>query len=268
MSDLKSICACFPGGKHKALTMSFDDGRGEDRQLVELFNRHGIKGTFNVNSGLRDKGRIELSEYAALYRGHEVACHTVTHPSIALSPLDQVARQVLEDRRALEEVVGYPVRGLAYPNGSYSDAILRLLPALGIRYGRTVHSTGGFGMPRDFLEWDPTCHFRHGLLELGERFAALSKTNNLYLMYVWGHSYELPEQDGWAVMESFCGLAGGRPDIWYATNIEIVDYMDTAARLQFTVDGGLVYNPSALPCWVSIDQEVVQIPAGQTVQLP
>lgn len=128
MPDMKSICTCFPGGKHKALTMSFDDGRIEDRKLVEIFNQCGIKGTFNINSGVHTSERIELNECATLYRGHEVACHTVTHPSISLSPLDQVAQQVLEDRRALETMVGHPVRGLAYPNGSYSKKIIKLLP--------------------------------------------------------------------------------------------------------------------------------------------
>ena len=36
---MKTIYICFPGGKHKALTMSYDDGREEDRKLVEMFNQ-------------------------------------------------------------------------------------------------------------------------------------------------------------------------------------------------------------------------------------
>ena len=27
-------------------------------------------------------------------------------------------------------------------------------------------------------------------------------------------------------MEEFCSYMGGRKDIWYATNIEIIDYME------------------------------------------
>ena len=220
MNGLKNIYTCFPGGKHKALTFSFDDGRKEDRRLVELFNQYGIKGTFNLNSGLQDAERIPASEYKELYRGHEVACHTVLHPTIARSPLDQVARQILEDRRALEEQVQTPVRGLAYPNGSYTHKIQELLPALGIRYARTVRSTQGFAIPEDFTEWDPTCHFRRGMLELGQQFLTMHKTQYLYLMYVWGHSYELPEQDGWAQMEQFCKMMSGREDICYVTTQE------------------------------------------------
>ena len=51
-TEPKVIYTCFPGGKHKVLTMSYDDGRLEDRRLVELFNRYGIRGTFNLNGRL------------------------------------------------------------------------------------------------------------------------------------------------------------------------------------------------------------------------
>ena len=48
----RTIYTCFPGGKHKVLTMSYDDGQIHDRRLIEIFNKYGIKGTFHLNSGL------------------------------------------------------------------------------------------------------------------------------------------------------------------------------------------------------------------------
>ena len=164
-TNIKKIYACFPGGKHKVLTMSYDDGKHEDRRLVALFNQYGIKGTFNVNSGLEgDSVRIPQAEYRELYKGHEVACHTVSHPTIGRCPLELVAQEVIEDRKKLESIMGYPVRGLAYPNGSESPEIRAMLPALGIRYGRVVGNTDGFAMPEDFLQWKATCHHNHNLL--------------------------------------------------------------------------------------------------------
>ena len=239
-TEPKVIYTCFPGGKHKVLTMSYDDGRLEDRRLVELFNRYGIRGTFNLNGGLPRPERIPESEWVELYKGHEVACHTYHHPTISRSPLDQTARQVLADRMQLEGVMGYPVRGLAYPNGSWSPEIAALLPALGIRYARVVGDTHDFAMPYDFMTWKATCHHTHNLLEDGKRFVELYKTQYLYMMYVWGHSFEFRTEEDWALMEQFCQLAGGREDTWYATNIEIVDYMADAARLQYTAAGDKV----------------------------
>ena len=136
---MNKVYCCYPGGKHKALTMSYDDGKVQDRRLIEIFNRYGIRGTFHLNSGLFDRDeRIDPAEIPTLYAGHEVACHTVTHPTIARCPLPEVAREVLDDRAALEKYTGYPVRGLSYPNGSLSREIEELLPACGIRYSRVV----------------------------------------------------------------------------------------------------------------------------------
>ena len=184
----KTIYTCFPQGKHKVLTMSYDDGKIFDRKLIEIFNKYGIKGTFHLNTGIMpvDEDRIQLSEVKELYKGHEVSCHTSTHPTIERCPLDQVVQQVIEDRKALEDAVGYPVRGLSYPNGSYSKDIINLLPACGIEYSRVVGSTDDFAFPDNFLEWKSTCHHGHNLMQNAERFADLHKTQYLYMMYVWG----------------------------------------------------------------------------------
>ena len=40
---MNRVYACFPGGKHKALTLSYDDGKTQDRRLVDIFNRNGIE---------------------------------------------------------------------------------------------------------------------------------------------------------------------------------------------------------------------------------
>ncbi len=265
----KNIYTCFPGGKHKVLTMSYDDGREEDRRLVALFNKYGIKGTFHVNSGIDwDEKRIPISEYKELYKGHEVSVHTATHPTIARCPMEEVVDQIVEDRKALEDAVGYPVRGMSYPNGSFSQEIIDVLPALGIRYARTVGSTDNFNMPENFLRWTATCHHNHNLQKLGEEFVALFKKQYLYMMYVWGHSYEFGLQDNWEVMENFCKLVGNRDDIWYATNIEIVDYMEAAKRLQFTAKLDKVYNPSFQSVWIAVnDNQIVEIKGGEIKEI-
>ena len=83
------IYTCFPEGKAKALTMSYDDGRLQDERLVEIFNKYGIRGTFNLNYGLMDgdENRIQKEHVWELYQNHEVATHCLTHPTIARCPL-------------------------------------------------------------------------------------------------------------------------------------------------------------------------------------
>lgn len=264
---MRTIYPALPGGHFKVLTMSFDDGRLEDRRLVGLFNEYGIRGTFNLNSGVQDGRRIPQSEYATLYRGHEIAAHGVTHANVTATPLSQAVQQILEDRRALERLTGVPVRGFAYPFGDSSAQITALLPSLGIRYARTVQDTGKFSLPEDFLLWNPTCHFRSRMREYGAEFLARTGLRKPVLLYVWGHSYELAEGNNWVLMEEFCRMLGRREDIWYATNLEIYDYLQAFARLEFTADADRVYNPSAAEVWLCAGDALYRVPGGQTVEL-
>lgn len=285
------VYKAFPGGTHKVLTMSYDDGKFADRRLVAIFNKYGIRGTFNLNSGLINDGRrIDPSEWKELYKGHEVATHTVTHPTIDRCPNTEIIGEYLEDRKFLESVMGYPIRGHAYPNGSFSKRVARIMEDMGIKYGRivgdyyaeeyaarlakaespidVVGDTNGFAFPENFMEWKATCHHNHNLLGFGKAFKELKKKQYLYLMYVWGHSYEFDRDDNWDLIENFCEMMSGQDDIWYATNIEIVDYMEAFDRLQFAADLSFVYNPSYQSVWIIVDDEkVVEIPGGATVTL-
>ena len=266
---LKNVFICFPEGKFKVLTMSYDDGRRSDEKLIEIFNKYDIKGTFHLNGGLIENNnhKIQFSEFSKVYNGHEISCHTYSHPTIARCPQTLVAQQILKDRAVLEKASGYAVRGLSYPNRSVTPQIVELLPHCGIEYARTGDSTGNFSMPDDFLLWKPTCHHNSNLLALGERFVKLKKSQYLFMMYVWGHSYEFDNDNNWDLIEAFCKMVGGRDDIWYATNIQIVDYMNAAKNLKFTVDMDKVYNPSVITVWISVNNEIYKINPGETVEI-
>lgn len=265
---LARVLLCYPGGKFKALTMSYDDGRKADERLVSIFNRNGIKGTFHINAGLLGTNdRLTGEEAVELYQGHEVSAHTLTHPTIARCPKEMLVHEIMEDRKQLEQLVGYTVRGMSYPNGSYNRAIIDMLPHLGIEYSRVVPTSGSFGLPEDWLEWKGTCHHNQNLMKHAETFAGLFKKQYLYLMYVWGHSYEFDNDNNWELIEGFCEYIGGRDDIWYATNIEIVDYIKAYGNLKFSAGMDLVYNPNAASIWLSVDETIVEVKGGSRIKL-
>ena len=111
---MRILTNLFPEGKKTALTMSYDDGCDSDKRLVEIFNKNGIKGTFHLNSVHMSKpgnGRVQFDEVKDLYKGHEVSCHTFTHPHPTCVPDTMLVNEILEDRRALEKACGYTVRG-------------------------------------------------------------------------------------------------------------------------------------------------------------
>lgn len=253
----------FPHGKRKSLVMSYDDGVVEDRPLVEIFNRYGIKGTFHLNSGFLDRStKLRADEVKSLYEGHEVSVHTVSHPNLPHLSNERIIGEIIEDRKALESLVGYPVRGMSYPGGGFDDRVVAMLPMLGIEYARTTHNAG-FGIPQDWLRWPATCHHRDALAQM-EKFNNIPARWGLQLFYVWGHSYEFDRQNNWDLIETFCKEMGGHDDVWYATQIEVVDYMNAIKQLRCSADSSMVWNPSAMSVWVAADSEIVEIAPGET----
>lgn len=258
----------FPNARKKALTMSYDDGTVHDRRLAELFDQYGIRGTFHLNSGLLgDSRHISAAEIPELYKNHEISCHTVTHPFLTLTPREFSVEEIASDRHALEIACGYPVRGMSYPFGAYNEEVIKVMRSAGIEYARTTVATNGFGLPADFMAWHPTCHHNGDISEKFDSFIEPHRYGHPMLFYIWGHSYEFDSNGNWSLMEDFCVKAGRREDIWYATNIEIVDYLNALRALRFSADSKLIYNPSAADVWLTAGNRPVMISAGKTVSL-
>ena len=260
----------FEGGKRKALTLSYDDGTIYDKKLVSLLKKYDMKATFNLNSGLlgqkehrminginTDFSQIEPWEVKTVYADQEVASHTVNHSSIVgLSP-NMGAAEVLKNKQRLEELTGRPVRGFAYPYGSYNELAEEILSACGIEYARTADSSNDFDIPQDFLEWHPTCHHdAPELLKLAEKFCN-DDSLQPQLFCIWGRSYEFAQKDNWQVLEEFMKYVSDyREKIWFATSIEIVDYVKAFRELRCSSDGRILQNPTEMTLWFEMDREI------------
>ena len=225
-------------GKKKAVTFSFDDGVTQDIRLIEMFNKYGLKGTFNINSGLLglpgslirndhkvNHTKIKASEVKSVYEGHEIAVHTLTHPTLVELDEETVIRQVEEDRKALEQLCGYPIVGMAYPNGPYDGRVAKIIADnTPIRYSRTITNTYSFGVQKeDLLRYRPTVYYIENCLEeVVDKFLA-SEAEEDQLLYIWGHAYEMDaEYISWEKFEEICKKLSGREDIFYGTNKEVL----------------------------------------------
>ena len=225
-------------GKKKAVTFSFDDGVTQDIRLVEILNKYGLKGTFNLNSGrlgckgeLKRNGRIvshnkiHPNQVRSLYAGHEIAVHTVNHPTLVGLPEEQIIFEVEEDRKALEELCGYPIVGMAYPNGPNDDRVAKIIEDHSpIRYSRTVDSTYSFTPQKDkLLRYNPTVYYIEDCFEeIVDKFLARQEDTE-QLLYIWGHAYEMDaEYISWEKFERICQKLAGKEDIFYGTNKEVL----------------------------------------------
>lgn len=274
----------FPGGREKAVTLSYDDGVVQDRRFLEIINRYGIKCTFNLNgayiepySTLANGRRMTREDAIATFcddsgKGHEIAAHGYTHPFLEQIPVPSATYEVMKDREALEKMTGRIVRGFAYPYGAYNDQVVEILRGCGIAYARTTVSTRNFWVPSDWLRMPTTCHHNDPrLFELVDRFltepAAPSHRRAPKLFYLWGHTYEFDDNKNWDVIEKFCSLVGGRDDVWYATNIEIYDYTEAYRSLKFSATGDQVYNTSSHTVYFCKDGKDVTVAPGETVRI-
>lgn len=229
-------------GKLKAITFSYDDGVSQDIRLIELFNKYGMKGTFNLNSCLLGREatllregkeipfiKVKPEDVRHIYDGHEVAVHTLTHPNLVnIEDDNEVLRQVEEDRIKLSELCGYEVRGMAYPCGGKNcdDRVAKIIREnTPIKYARTVDVTGSFEPYPDNYQYKGTLYHHENwdkLFETGEKFLNLN-TETPKVFYIWGHSFEFdiyPER--WGMFEEFLQMMSGKSDIFYGTNIEIL----------------------------------------------
>jgi peptidoglycan-N-acetylglucosamine deacetylase len=273
----------FPQGKSKALILSFDDGRVADRHLVKLMNEYGLVGTFHLNSNkLGTIDYLTKEEIKNLYKGHEVSGHTANHPNLpSLSKID-VIYEVLEDRKELERLTACPVRGMSYPFGNTNDFVIEAITGLGIEYARTVGDTYDFSIPADFLKWQPTIHLfgktnyipndtandKRELAQFYQLTTDLLKANSLALFYVWGHSWEYEGPGNkWTEVETFFRMVSKNPDIYYTTQIGLVDYINAFKNLKFSVDKTMVTNLSSMDVFVKLNGKVFAIEAGGTKTL-
>lgn len=268
-------------GKSKVITFSYDDCVVQDIRLIEIFNKYGLKGTFNINTGLympeceeREEfyGRMKLSEAQKLYidSGHEVAVHAYSHPFLEQLKDDEMLEEILSDRKNIENQYKVIARGMAYPFGTYNERVIELLKISGVCYSRTIKSTEKFSMPENWLELHPTCHHKNpNLMTLAERFVNESPRyqNDNWMFYIWGHSYEFDNDSNWEVIEKLAKYVSLKDDVWYATNIEIYDYIKAYENLITSVDKRLVHNPTVTDVWFIQNGKTYCVHGGETISL-
>lgn len=278
----------FPEGKLKAVTFSYDDGCRADIQLAEIFNKYGMKGTFNLNSAWLGKNdtdwhltKAEIQQHI-INAGHEIATHGAEHRANGnLRAIDGI-QDVLSCRLGLEKDFDTIVRGLAYPdtgivhlnNGATLESIEHYLKELDIVYARTLGQINdSFNLPQNWYQWMPTAHHDNKeVMELVDKFIAWEEQayharREPKLFYLWGHAYEFSEKNNWERIEEICQKLSGKEDTWYATNIEIYDYVAAFNSLVYSADGSKIYNPTLKQIWLDIDGKQYTVKSGETIKI-
>ena len=181
----------YPGGRDRAFNITYDDGVLQDLRFVELMNRYGLKGTFNLNSELMlsefswihpngmEVQRLAVDTARWLYRGHEIASHSLTHPYMSSLSRDEIMTQLGEDKRALEALLGMPVAGFAVPFHFYSAEIADCARECGFEYARMSEFSNSYIPCRDWYYWKTGFyHIEPGLEAFADGFSGRGVQGN------------------------------------------------------------------------------------------
>ncbi|MFI5429512.1 polysaccharide deacetylase family protein [Aeromicrobium sp. UC242_57] len=134
-------------GRATTVSLTFDDGNANQMSAATILKRYGLKGTFFINSGfVGAPGYLTDANLATLKaNGQEIGGHSLSHPDLTNLPIDEVKRQVCNDRAALLGK-GFAVRSFAYPFASVSPAVETAVKDCGYNSARAL---GDLGIPGD-----------------------------------------------------------------------------------------------------------------------
>ena len=133
----------------RSVVLTFDDGFEDNFvHAAPVLAASGFTGCFFVPTAFAESDRErQTSEdrpmtwaqmQQLLRQGHEIGAHSVTHRKLARLAVEDVQREVVESKQALEHRLERPVKLFCYPAGSYTQAVKAAVRRAGFRGACTV----------------------------------------------------------------------------------------------------------------------------------
>ncbi|KAJ3228795.1 chitin deacetylase [Chytriomyces hyalinus] len=111
---------------------SFDDGPSENTPIVlDYFRNIGMKATFWVVGSQVAKYPETL--LAAFNAGHEIGCHTWSHPDLVTLSDEEVVAELVYGAKSIYEVTGRVPRYFRPPYGSINDDVRQVAALMGLQ---------------------------------------------------------------------------------------------------------------------------------------
>jgi len=146
----------FVAQRPDPIRITFDDGNASDYEIaLPALRRHGLTADFFVCSGrFGMEGCLDASQVRRLREaGMRIGTHGVAHvPWRRLSP-DELASELDDSVRAIEEAAGAAIRTAACPFGDYDRQVLSALKERG--FERVFTSDGGLARADEWRQ--PRC---------------------------------------------------------------------------------------------------------------
>ena len=197
----------------KYFILSIDDGTVYDKKVIPILNRHGIKGTFNLNTGLEDfvwykdgrpVERLHIEENKGLYEGHEVASHSLTHPHLTQCCNDHIGYEVGVDMENLGRIFQRQIKSFAFPFEDFDERSINRIKAIGgLTAIRVSEINRSFRFPIDPFHIKITSLNIKEALEL---FPSFLKDKDAELFVFVSHAYDFEFDETYDELEKLCEM--------------------------------------------------------------
>lgn len=136
-------------------------------QLRDWLSERNIYGTFFCLSSLPHDVNKKLKDLNS--DGHEIASHGRSHKNLYELNSQELKCELIDSKKALEDLTGCPVIGFRAPNFSITDAAIEALLDAGYKYDSSVYNVGwhpAYGRLRQHPMKTTPYLFSSGLKEL------------------------------------------------------------------------------------------------------
>jgi peptidoglycan/xylan/chitin deacetylase (PgdA/CDA1 family) len=241
------------------VTTSWDDDDRSGLKVAELLSRHRLRGTFYVPTGKLGGDSLFAAEdlRALAAAGFEIGAHSVSHAILtSLGPLD-LAREISECKKVLQQILGTEITMFCYPKGRFNAKVVGAVRNAGYRGARGtqmlasnntfhrfaipttvqafphrrsnyVRNLVRLGAVRSLLESIPDLVRFQNWLELGKAmFDRVLRDGGVWHLY--GHPWEIQKLGLWAQLEEMLEYVGNRSGVLYVTNGQLLDLIKGGA---------------------------------------
>ncbi len=209
-------------------SFSWDDGAIEDLKLMDLSLKYSIPGIFFIPATNSERSVLSGENIKKIAENNfEIGAHTYSHSYLTGLSLDKANEELLTGKTYLEQLLGNKVSHFCFPGGKFNSELVEVSKQY-YQSARTA-DTGSISQNNSFLI-KPTFHFYNrgkksliynGLKNsfkfsiLATKYIScpdyfdlikkiiedLSKSNNIYDIMIWGHSWEIEKFKLWDKLE-------------------------------------------------------------------
>lgn len=241
------------------VTTSWDDGHPLDLKILSLLEKYRLKGTFYIpiaNTEKQTMDEVTIKEISSIA---EIGGHTVNHTNLIGLNNEDLKYEIRIGKKQIEEIIEKPISMFCYPKGKYDKRAKKAVEDAGFIGARTAEQfrivihKDLFTIPTTCLAFDRNAYINYihsarrlnlrgliDILKIGahrhwadiarELFLKLLERGGIW--HLWGHSWQIEENQQWDKLERLLDFVSRRSGIKYLTNGEMIQELNKKVKYE------------------------------------